>query len=334
MAACIRSCLAQTRPLDQILVINDGSKDGTGAILREFRHQITYITLPEATGNKSRAQQLGLRCVTGDIFIATDADTILHPRFVEYVEAAFRADPAVGSVAGYVQSTTHNYLTALREIDYVIGQDIYKRAQAYVNYILVIPGCAGAFRTELFRDGTITFDHDTLTEDLDFTYKLHKHDKKVLFEPRAVVYTQDPHTLDSYVNQMRRWYGGGWQNLLKHYDVVIHSPGAALQLSLAYLESTLFAAFFFLLPFLNLLVFLQLLTVTLFASIAMGAYAAWRRSRFDLLWYSPLLLPLRALNAWIFMEQFFLEVVMQHKEKHWFHPERRYLQSGNKTPAL
>jgi cellulose synthase/poly-beta-1,6-N-acetylglucosamine synthase-like glycosyltransferase len=323
IANCIDSCLQQTRKPDQILVINDGSTDGTEQILKRYGAAITYVTIPVATGNKSHAQQFGLQFVTGDIFIATDGDTILHSQFVEYVERAFNDNPDIGSVAGYVRSTTHNWLTALREIDYVIGQDIYKKAQSYVDYILVIPGCAGAFKTELFHNGVITFDHDTVTEDLDFTYKLHKNTIRICFEPRAIVYTQDPDTLHSYTNQMRRWYGGGWQNLLKHYDVVTRSPGGALQLSLTYLESAMFALFFFLLPLINVVVFVQLSVLALAVSVVVGGYAALRRNRIDLLLFSPLMLPLRALNAWVFLEQFILEVIIRRRTMTWFQPERR-----------
>jgi cellulose synthase/poly-beta-1,6-N-acetylglucosamine synthase-like glycosyltransferase len=323
IATCIDSCLQQTRKPDQILVVNDGSTDSTEQILRRYGAAITYVTIPEATGNKSHAQQFGLQFVTGDIFIATDGDTILHPQFVEHIESAFLTNPEIGSVAGYVRSTTHNWLTALREIDYVIGQDIYKKAQAYVNYILVIPGCAGAFKTELFHNGTITFDHDTVTEDLDFTYKLHKNHVQIFFEPRAIVYTQDPDSLHSYINQMRRWYGGGWQNLMKHYDVVTLSPGGALQLSLAYLESAMFAVFFFLLPLINVIVFVQVLVLALAVSVVVGGYAALRRHRIDLLLFSPLMLPLRAINAWVFLEQCILEVIIGRRTMTWFQPQRR-----------
>jgi peptidoglycan-N-acetylglucosamine deacetylase len=325
IAACVESCLNQTHQPDQILVINDGSTDTTHDEIARFGDAVTIVRIPFATGNKSHAQQIGLQFVTSDIVIATDADTVLDKEFVSYIVQAFSEHPDAASVSGYVKSTSYNFLTALREIDYTIGQDVYKRAQAYVNYLLVIPGCAGGFKTELFRNGTISFDHDTLTEDLDFTYKLHQKGLRIFFEPRAIVYTQDPHTLDSYINQMRRWFGGGWQNLRKHYKIAFTSPGAALQLSLNYTEGMLFALMFFLIPLISFTLFLQLLFIHLLIVIFFGAYAAWRRKRWDLLFYSPLMILIRALNAWIFLEQFVLEIILGRKKMVWFHPERRSL---------
>jgi biofilm PGA synthesis N-glycosyltransferase PgaC len=87
--ATVQSCLEQTRPADQILVVNDGSTDKTGEILASFGDKIEVITIPVATGNKSYAQEYGLKFVTGEVFIATDGDTILDPRFVENIEPHF-----------------------------------------------------------------------------------------------------------------------------------------------------------------------------------------------------------------------------------------------------
>lgn len=240
ISSCIDSCLTQTKKPDEIIVINDGSTDKSKEILETYGDKIKCITIEKATGNKSRAQEIGIQSVTCEFVIATDGDTILDPKFIELVLKDFTEDPELAVVAGYVQSMKYNFLTALREIDYTIGQDLNKVAQWYVNFLLVIPGCAGAFKTKLFRDGSICFDHDTLTEDLDFTYKLNELNHKIKFNRKAKVYTQDPPTIHSYINQMRRWYGGAWQNLKKHHSILKSKPSAALILSLSYFEGLFF----------------------------------------------------------------------------------------------
>jgi cellulose synthase/poly-beta-1,6-N-acetylglucosamine synthase-like glycosyltransferase len=323
IAACLDSCLRQTRRLDQIIVVNDGSTDATASILETYGRAITVITIPKATGNKSRAQEIGINAVTTDIIIATDGDTILHEKFAEEIEKDFVSNPELSVVAGYVQSTKYNILTAIREIDYTISQDIFKRAQEYVQFLLVIPGCAGAFKAELFRDGTIQFDHDTLTEDLDFTYKLNAKDKLIKINYNAIVYTQDPPTLHSYINQTRRWYGGGWQNLKKHFPVIISKPGASLILSLAYLDGTVFNSAFFFLLFINTRLFLELMLLYCIVGTCMGIYAGIRKHRFDLVLVGPLIPLSTLLNAYILMEQLIIEVILRRKNMTWFHPERK-----------
>ena len=323
IASCIESCLSQTRPLDQIVVVNDGSTDDTAKILKRYAKYITIITTPVATGNKSRAQEIGLRSVLTDIVITTDADTVLHPEFVEQIECNFIADPELAAVTGYVRGSSFNYLTALREIDYVIGQDLYKVAQSYLNYVFVIAGCAGAFKTDLFRKGFITFDHDTLTEDLDFTYKLHRMGLPVKFNTHAICYTQDPHDLASYANQMRRWYAGGWQNLGKHFCIVYSKPSAALYLSFNYIEGLVFSLQFLVLILINVYFFTQLLILYTFISVLMGVYAAVRRRDLRLFLFSPLGTILRLIHVYLFVEQFVKEVLLGRRNMVWFHPERR-----------
>lgn len=321
--ATVQSCLEQTRPADQILVVNDGSTDKTGEILASFGDKIEVITIPVATGNKSYAQEYGLKFVTGEVFIATDGDTILDPRFVENIEPHFE-NKKVGAVAGYVKSIKNNWLTACREIDYTIGQDLHKIAQANLNFLFVIPGCAGAFRTEMFKK-LIRFEHDTLTEDLDFTYKMHTEYINIEFEKNSFVYTQDPFTLYAYVNQIRRWYSGGWQNLKKHLPNVISRPLIALELSLIYVEGLIFSSLLFLIPFLSIKFYVYYLLSNLAFVMLISSYAAYKRKRLDLFLYSPFYMILVFVNAVVFMEQFTREIILNKKLEVWFKPERTEL---------
>jgi cellulose synthase/poly-beta-1,6-N-acetylglucosamine synthase-like glycosyltransferase len=318
---CVQSCLDQTRPPDQVLVINDGSSDNSGEILATFGDAIEVLTIPKATGNKSRAQERGLAQVTGDIFIATDGDTTLDPGFVAAVEERF-ADEEVMALGGYVKSLPFNWLTACRELDYIIGQDLFKRAQDTLNAMFVIPGCAGAFRTQLFTDKYITFEHDTLTEDLDFTYRLHKQYLKVVYDRRAISFTQDPARLSQYINQMRRWYGGGWQNLRKHWHI-IQKPNSSFILSLMYFEGVIFSVLIFVTPLFYPIQALILAGLYVCIMLLVGVYGSITRRRLDLIMYAPLYIVLSYLHAGIFLEQFWKEIVRGETNLVWFHPERR-----------
>lgn len=323
VAACIRSCLSQTRPADEIIVVNDGSTDRSKEVLASFGDAIRVIDTPHNTGNKSRAQEHGLQFVTGDVMVTTDADTLLHHRFLERVEKNFR-NPRVHAMAGYIKSLEHNWITACRELDYVVGQDVHKKAQAHINTVLVIPGCGGAFRMSTFREH-ITFEHDTVTEDLDFTYKLHNKEFMIKYDEEAVVFTQDPPTLRSYIHQMRRWIGGGWQNLLKHWKIVLRRPGHALEISLVYVEGMVFGLLFFILPIINVTYFLYFFIGYFSVAMVIGIYAALKRRRFDLALFAPLFPLLLIINSLIFFEQFVKEIILRRRDLHWFKPERRVI---------
>ena len=297
----IASWLNQTRSPDEIIVVDDSSTDATPAILAEFADRLTVVRTPKNSGNKSYAQEYGMQFITGEVFVTSDADTILHSNFIEMIEKDF-ADPTVAAVGGYVKSLKYNWLTRHRAFEYAVGQNLHKLAQSYLDFMFVIPGAAGAFRTEIFRS-YLSFDHDTITEDLDFTYKLHKNDFKIVYNRNAIVMTQDPTTLRCYFNQMRRWCGGGWQNLVKHCDIALR-PVQALELSLMYIEGLTFSFITLLLPFLNLRFALfvtvsQLLLVTVFS-----IFAAFREKRPDLVLAPIPYMFILYLNSYIFVEQF------------------------------
>ena len=311
---CVESCLNQTRKADEIIVVDDGSTDKSLEILKTFGDRIKIVTLPTCSGSKSYAQEAGLKHVTGDVFICTDADTILDKQFIEKIESDFR-DQELAAVCGYVKSLKYNWLTACREIDYAVTQNFHKLAQSYINFLLVIPGCAAAFKTVVFKKH-ISFDHDTVTEDLDFTYKLNQQDLKIKYNKQAIAYTQDPTDLRSYINQMTRWYSGGWQNLLKHLRIV-SKPASALELTLVYVEGLAFALLLLLLPLLSIKYFTQFILFYLIIALLLSTYAAFINKRMDLILYSPLYLLIVLINAWIFIKEFFILFILKRKNLIW-----------------
>lgn len=318
------SWLNQTRPADEIIVVDDCSKDRTSEILYAFirEHNIPNITVvrtPRNTGNKSSAQEYGLNFVTGDILITTDGDTLLDPHFVERIEKDFQ-NPNIAAVGGQVKSLKYNWLTACRALDYAISHNIDKLAQDYVNYIFVISGAAGAFRTDIFKN-ELKFDHDVLAEDLDVTYKLHRLGYKIKYDREAVVYTQDPTTLKAYTNQMRRWFSGGWQCLIKHFDFP-EKPGMALELSFMCFEGLTFSILLFILPLINIIFALGLVFSYFLTGFLLSIFGAAKERRWDLIFILPQYTFMKYVNAYIYLETFVKEVILRRKNLVWYKPER------------
>lgn len=314
------SWLNQSRPFDEIIVVNDCSTDNTLEVLAEFEGKITVLTPEKRCGNKSYAQEFGIKHVTGDVFVASDGDTLLDRDFCKYIEEDMQ-NPDVTAVAGYVRSLKHNWLTACRAFEYALGQNLHKLAQGYMGFLFVIPGAAGAFRTSEFKK-YCEFKHDTVTEDLDITYRLHELGLKIIYDRRVVVFTQDPATLHNYINQMRRWFGGGWQCFLKHKSLAVKEPRVALELSLMYLEGIIFSLLLFLIPFLSLKFFGTFILSYLVVAFAFACFAAWKEKRWSLLLIPFPYLLLVVINAYIFLEQFVKEIILRRKTLTWFKPER------------
>jgi peptidoglycan-N-acetylglucosamine deacetylase len=315
----IQSWLEQTRPADEIIVVDDSSTDDTPMILEKYKDKLKIVRTPVNSGNKSHAQEYGLKFVTGVVFVTTDGDTLLDKNFIKRIEEDF-SNPKVAAVGGYVKSLKYNWLTACRSLDYCIGQNIDKLAQDALNFMFVIPGAAGAFRTDIFRKH-IGFSHDTITEDLDFTYRLHKDGLIIKYDREAICYTQDPTTLKSYINQMRRWYGGGWQNLMKHLSIP-RKPGMAFEMTLIYTEGIIFSTLFLVFPLINIRIALTFFLMYLIIAFFLATYTAHKEKRTDVLYILPFYVFLKYINAWIYLEQFVKEVIFRRKNLVWFKPER------------
>lgn len=318
---CVFSCLNQTRQPDEVIIVNDSSTDNTLNVLNKFKTPLLkVVTTPHNMGNKSHAQEYGLQFVTGDIFITTDGDTILQNDFIEIVERDMKHESIV-AVAGYVKSLKYNWITACRSLDYIVGQNIDKLAQDYMGFVYVIPGAAGVFRTSVFKE-KMPFLHDTVAEDLDFTYRLHLMGLKIKYNDKAICYTQDPTTLSSYINQMRRWYGGGWQNCYKYFWSS-NKLGMIFELSLMYTEGLFFSFLILFLPFINLYIAIIALILTFITVFFFGVFGAIKEKRLDILIYLPFYIFLRYINSWIFLEQFLKEVVIKrNKVLVWYKPDR------------
>lgn len=90
----VRSALAQEYPHVEVLVIDDGSRDGTVDVLRGFGDAIRIIQVPN--GGPARARNLGMDQAQGEFIAFLDADDIWHPDKLRVQVEHLCANPAVG----------------------------------------------------------------------------------------------------------------------------------------------------------------------------------------------------------------------------------------------
>ncbi|MFE8938056.1 MULTISPECIES: glycosyltransferase family 2 protein [unclassified Streptomyces] len=97
--ACLRSVYAQTHPVHEVIVVDDGSTDATAEIAR--RHPCTLLGDGVNRG-VSAARNTGIAAATGDVLFFLDSDEALTPGSVEAALEILRADPACGCVHGVI----------------------------------------------------------------------------------------------------------------------------------------------------------------------------------------------------------------------------------------
>ena len=120
---------------------------------------------------------------------------------------------------------------------------------------------------------------------------------------------------------MRRWYDGGWQNLKKHFNA-LQNPVRALELSLIYVEGLVFSVLMFVIPLINLWLSFWLLVSSFVITMLYAIWAAWKIKRLSLILAPFPYMVLIYINAWLFLESFFKEVILNRKNLVWFKPER------------
>jgi glycosyltransferase involved in cell wall biosynthesis len=108
---CLDSCLAQTVPADQIVVVNDGSTDDTAQVLDGYAARFSRVQpIHQRNGGICAATNAALAACTGDVVLLLDADDAMAPERVEKVLAALR-----GRVGGHLPGWTHNAMQRFSE---------------------------------------------------------------------------------------------------------------------------------------------------------------------------------------------------------------------------
>jgi glycosyltransferase involved in cell wall biosynthesis len=91
IARAIDSALEQSHRPAEVIVVNDGSTDGTLEVLAAYRGRIRLLSI--ANGGVSNARNLGMQASTGELIAFLDADDSWHPNKLQQQVAAMRAYP-------------------------------------------------------------------------------------------------------------------------------------------------------------------------------------------------------------------------------------------------
>ena len=227
----------------RVIVIDDGSTDGSGDIVEKvFALEPRLTLLRKKNGGKSTALNFGIQYADTEIVVCVDADTVLDKNAVRLLARHF-VDSRVGAVAGNVKvGNRTNPLTAWQSVEYITSQNFDRRAYGLLNSVPVVPGAIGAWRKSVILEAG-GYESSTLAEDTDLTFKVRLLGYNTHTENLALAYTETPDTIRSLTKQRFRWAFGTIQALWKHRRIMFkrkYSPFSTVVMPAMWFYGVLF----------------------------------------------------------------------------------------------
>ena len=193
--ACLRSIRALDYPDFDVIVVNDGSTDATGAIARAHPG-VTLIDTPH--GGLSAARNTALRAAAGEVIAYTDADVEVDPAWLTYLIQPFLRTDVAGAGGPNV----------VPEDDPWLAQCV-ARAPGGPTHVLVdertaehVPGCNMAYRCEaLLAIGGFDPAYHAAGDDVDVCWRLQARGLRIGFAPSALVWHRHRRSVRGYWRQ-------------------------------------------------------------------------------------------------------------------------------------
>ena len=224
----VRSLLRMDYPVYEIIVLDDGSSDDTYERAAAFEGQwggAAVRVIRKSNSGKAATLNYGVQLARYPFVLCMDGDSKLTDDTLRCMAPHFR-DPDVAAVAGNVKVINRVGLWArVQALEYIEGLNMARRAQGFMRAVNIIPGPVGMFRREVMI-GLGGYEYDTYAEDADFTLKILAAGWRIVYEDRAIAWTEAPEALLSLIKQRYRWTRGILQALKKRKRVFIHPTNA------------------------------------------------------------------------------------------------------------
>ncbi len=220
IAATVKSMIGSRYPGDlEIIVVDDGSTDNTAGIVNRLRLPGVRV-VSQANAGKPAALNRGIAEAWYDILVLVDGDTIFARDALLRLVLRMR-DPDVGAVSGNTKvANRRGLLGRWQHLEYVMGFNLERRMFDVLGTIPTVPGAIGAFKRATLADvGGLS--SGTLAEDTDLTMAICRSGWRVVYEPRALAWTEAPSTLRQLWRQRYRWCYGTMQSMWKHKRAVV-----------------------------------------------------------------------------------------------------------------
>jgi cellulose synthase/poly-beta-1,6-N-acetylglucosamine synthase-like glycosyltransferase len=217
------------RELLEIQVLDDSTDETRDIAELAVRRQkargfdITLLHRDDRTGFKAGALEEGLKVARGEFVAIFDADFVPPSDFLMRTVPYFR-DEKLAVVQARWGHLNQNYslLTQVQAIlldgHFVLEHGGRNRSGCFFNF----NGTSGVWRRQAIVDAG-GWQHDTLTEDLDLSYRAQLRGWKFLFLPDLVTPAEVPVEMNAFKSQQRRWAKGSIQTCRKLLPIILQA---------------------------------------------------------------------------------------------------------------
>lgn len=173
LSACVRSILDQTYSDIELILVDDGSADGSGKICDDLREtcakmDISCQVIHKANGGVSSARNCGMEHANGEYFACVDSDDVVEPCYIEDLVRTAEEHPEIGHVVCGFRCISHAHDYILTNLEPLSIKERSDYMRLYDKVLIQSP-CLGLYRTEIVRENRIRMREDLcLGEDLLF----------------------------------------------------------------------------------------------------------------------------------------------------------------------
>jgi hyaluronan synthase len=299
IAETINSVLNSDYPKDKldIIVVNDGSRDGTQQVLDELLSRTDRLTVERFERNlgKRAALEFGFRHATGEVVVVLDSDTSVRADCIREIVKPL-SDLKVGGVSGHTDvRDPRTALEKMQSASYFPLYHLSKKAEAKLGIVTCLPGCASAYRRSAilpvldeWRSQKFMGVPCTVGEDRGLTTFLLRDGWSTVYTPAAVAETRVPTKMKALLKQRLRWKRSFYREAVLQSQFM-HERWAALYfypfIATSLIAPLLALVLLFVAPFvLGPILVAEYIAGIVLVSLVYSAYSKLYRRRFSAPW--------------------------------------------------
>jgi len=214
----------------EIIVINDGSTDGTGEIVQELQKEIPNLKLvnvPPGEGGKgkSRTLNVGSKHTKGELISVFDADNTPESNCLRLLVTVLQNDKKLVAVNSKVRTRNRDasWLTKFINLEFIYFQWLFQGGRWQWFRLSMLMGTGYVIYKDTL-DLLGGFDENSLVDDTEMSLRIFRGNYRIRWVPFATTWEQEPDTFKVWFKQRTRWSIGNITTTWKYLPAAFAMP--------------------------------------------------------------------------------------------------------------